>query len=322
MPTVLILALMFAGIFCAVAVVLAAGSGFWRRKANPDAPTPEPLSPLFTADSSAILRADHLSTISIWAELLARFDFVEGMKKRIAEADLNLTVGRLTAMILLSGTVSLAILQKLDWVPGWASIALAGAAGFLPYGWVLNKRNRRFRMLQEQLPDALDSLSRALRAGHPLLAGIGLLAEESPAPLAAEMRRLYDERRLGLAWENAFNNLAARVPLMEMSTFIAAVLLQNRTGGKLSEVLARLTENMREAEALRGEVRAIAAHGRMTGRILMVLPVLIALTMSSVSPEYFDTLFRHPQGKNLIVGAIASLILAHLVIRRMVDIRL
>lgn len=322
MPTILVLALLFAGIFAVVALTLAVTSKQWRRPTAANAETPAPSPLLVGADGPAILKLDHLSTISIWGELLARFDFVEGMKKRIAEADLNLTVGRLTAMILLCAAIAIAMVQKMDWLPGWASFGLACGAGFAPYGWVLNRRERRFRQLQSQLPDALDSLARALRAGHPLIAGIGMLAAEAPAPLAGEMRRLYDERRLGLSWEHAFNNLAARVPLMEMSTFIAAVSLQNRTGGKLNEVLGRLSENMRESEALRGEVQAIAAHGRMTGRILMIMPIMIAIIMSSVSPGYFDTLFRHPQGKNLIAGAIASLFLAHIVIRKMVDIRL
>jgi tight adherence protein B len=296
---------------------LAIGSAFVNRGSKQAQPVPE-----YLADNSTILKLDRLSTISVWDELLARFDFIEGLKKQMAEADLNLTVGRLTAMILLCGAVGLALTQNVRWIPGWAAFGFSCVCGFAPYGWVLRRRSQRFAKLQEQLPDALDSLSRALRAGHPLIAGIAMLASEAPVPLAGEMRRVYEERRLGLSWEQALGNLSARVPLLEMSTFIAAVQLQNRTGGKLSEVLARLSENMREAEALRGEVKAIAAHGRMTGHILTVLPVLITVMLILVSPGYLDILIRHPNGKNLIWAAACALVAAHFVIRKMVDIRL
>jgi len=149
-----------------------------------------------------------------------------------------------------------------------------------------------------------------------------MLVLEAPEPLATEMRITADERRLGGSWDEALANLANRVPLPDVSVFTAAVTLQNRTGGKLGEVLGRLAESMRETNALKSEVRSIAAHGRLTGNILTALPAFIAVMMSMVNPNYLETLWNHPSGKDLIAAALISLTAAHFVIRKMVDIKI
>jgi tight adherence protein B len=125
-----------------------------------------------------------------------------------------------------------------------------------------------------------------------------------------------------MGWPRALENLARRVPVLEVNVFISAVVLHARTGGKLGEVLAGVAENMREAISLQGEVRALAAHGKLTGAILTVLPLVIAAMMTVVSPAYMQTLYHHPWGKTLIAGAIGCLVLAQLVIRKIVDIKI
>jgi tight adherence protein B len=136
-----------------------------------------------------------------------------------------------------------------------------------------------------------------------------------------ELRAAAIEGNFGTSWQQALENLAQRVPLLEVNMFAAAVQLHNRTGGKLSEVLGSLSEGMREAGALKGEVRAIAAHGKLTGMILTILPVAIALMMMVVNPEYLAVLFTQPIGKYLLTAAIVCLVIAHFVIRRIVDIK-
>jgi tight adherence protein B len=175
--------------------------------------------------------------------------------------------------------------------------------------------------MEELLPDAMDFLARSLRAGHPFSVALEMLGAEKMPPLAAEIRKTAEERKLGLSWEAAFENLCRRVPLQEMSVFAASVQLQSRTGGKLSEVLVKIAENMRELAALRGEVRSISAHGRMTGVILTLLPVAIVAIMSMVNPDYLGILVAHPRGKDLIAAAAGCLVLAHWIIRRLVSIR-
>ena len=268
-----------------------------------------------------LIRVESLSTISLWHRLLTRIDFIEILKARIAEAGLRWSIGRTTATMLLGGALGAAFAFGFDWMPPGSSIVLTFVGALPPYLFILHKRTARFLRFEEQFPDALDSLARAMRAGHPFAGGMELLAGECPAPLGLEIRRACDEWRLGLTWNQALNHLAGRVPLLELRLFTAAVILQSRTGGKLSEVLEKLADTTRESVSLRGDVRAISANGRMTGMVLTILPMLIAATMFVTSPAYIGTLFEYPQGKYLMMASCGCLVLGHFVIRKIVNIK-
>lgn len=274
-----------------------------------------------TPPQPKLLRDESISTISAWARLLERFDFIELMKVQIAQADLNWSVGRVTLSMLLAGAVALVVLIKGDWLPGWMNAALAYAASLTPYLYIWRRRRKRLAAFELQFPDVLDSLSRALRAGHPFAVALETVAGESDPPISTELRRASMEGNFGASWRQALENLSTRVPLLEVNMFAAAVQLHSRTGGKLSEVLAILSEGMRESQSLKGEVRAIAAHGKLTGLVLTILPPGIALVMAAVNPSYLAVLITNPYGKYLIAGAIVCLALAHLIIRRIVDIK-
>jgi tight adherence protein B len=319
MPAAALVILFFLGVFAVVGFALVAASAWLERKSGEQTNAPSDL--LDAAAASPLLKTEVLSTISVWAYLLSKFAFVDKLKTLLAEADLGWSVGRTTLLMLLSGGVALAVFLKIPILPGWADAAGAAGVAWLPCLYVRLRRRKRMGAMEEQLPDAMDFLARSLRAGHPFSAALEMLGNEKMAPLAAEIKKAVDERRLGMSWETAFENLCRRIPLQEMSVFAAAVQLQSRTGGKLSEVLVKIAENLREASALRGEVRSIAAHGRLTGLILTLLPVFIVIIMSIVNPYYLGMLVAHPRGKDLIAAAIGCLILAHLIIRRMVAIR-
>jgi tight adherence protein B len=270
-------------------------------------------------DNAPLMRTERLSTINFWDNLLARFDFMEIVKTRIAQADLDWSVGRVTIAMALAGTVAFLIVFKfLGFLPALVAAILAALA---PYGYILRLRNKRFQKFSENFPDVLDSLSRALRAGYPLSASMDMIAAETVAPVSTEIRRTSAEANLGVGWNRALDNLGKRVPLLEVNLFISAVELHARTGGKLSDVMSQLAENMREALALQGEIRSLAAHGKLTGMILTILPIAIAGMMMYVSPGYMEVLYHHPYGKNLITAAVVCLILAHFVIRKIVDIK-
>lgn len=270
-------------------------------------------------EESGLIRDERLSTLTFWDSLLARFDFIEILKTRIGQAELDWSVGRVTLSMLLCGTVALAILLNfIDW---WVAIPCAALAAFTPYAFILRKRNKRFLKFRENFPDVLDSLARALRAGYPLSAAMEMISSETLPPVSVEMRKTSAEANLGMGWPRALDNLSQRMPLLEVNLFISAVQLHARTGGKLSEVLGGLAENMREAVALQGEVRSLAAHGKLTGMILTILPIGIATMMMIVSPDYMLVLYHSPLGKNLITAAIVCLVLAHLAIRKLVDIK-
>lgn len=273
-------------------------------------------------EPSNLLRSDRVSSIGFWESMLERFNFSSDWKTVLAEADVSWSVGRLAAMMLLSGTLVTVALWRVPWVPMMVAFGCGLLASLIPYFRVSQKRQTRLDQFEQAFPDALDSLSRALRAGHPLAVGLDLLASESPAPISTEMRRTLDEWKLGRTWDQSLDHLARRVPTINMKIFVAAVRLQSRSGGKLTEVLGTLSESMRESLSLEGEIRAISAHGRMTGLVLTLLPVGIAGMMFYVNPPYLYTLIDHPWGKPMLGAAAGCLVLAHFVIRRILDIRL
>jgi tight adherence protein B len=277
------------------------------------------LGELGADEGRPLIRTERLSTITFWDNLLARFDFMEILKARIAQADLDWSVGRVTIAMALAAAIAFLILVR--FLGFWPALAGAVLAAIAPYSYILHLRNKRFRKFSENFPDVLDSLSRALRAGYPLSASMDMIAAETVPPVSTEMRKTSAEANLGVGWNRALENLGQRVPLLEVNLFISAVELHSRTGGKLSDVMSNLAENMRESIALQGEIRSLSAHGKLTGLILTILPIVIALMMMYVSPGYMQVLYYHPYGKNLITAAVVCLILAHFVIRRIVDIK-
>ncbi len=268
----------------------------------------------------AILKSDELSSIAVWHDLLARFDVVNLLRLRLAQADLNWSVGRVTLAMLLLATVALAVISQVKWLPLWLSLVAVPVAGLAPYFYIETLRRRRFQKFREIFPDALDSLGRALKSGATVASGLEIVAEEAEAPVSTEIRRTFVEVNLGSSWERALENLTKRVPLQDVSLFVAAVQIHARTGGKLGDVMNRLSESMREQNALQGEIKAIAAHGKLTGMILTILPLGIAGMMMIVSPGYIGELFTHPWGRHMIAAAIVCLVLAHLVIGKIVKI--
>jgi tight adherence protein B len=312
--------LVFFTTFLAVALAVLIG-WFALQRIGADA-LAEDVSEHLLDESPTLLKDESLSTISLWRKLLERWDFVRILQRHLLQAGLSWSVGRVTLLMLLGASVAFAIALRFDWIPAWGAALLAVSVGVLPYLHILKRRAKRFRHFEENFPDALDSLARSMRAGHPFAAAMELVAQECEAPVSTEMRQTAADGNLGTSWTEALNNLIERVPLLEVTTFAAAVQLQSRTGGRLHEVLAQLADNMRESTALKGEVRALAAHGKLTGMVLTILPVGIAGVMVIVNPGYLAVLLYHPYGKILIATAILCLFAAHLIIRRIVDIKL
>lgn len=274
------------------------------------------------AAGSALLNGNQLSTIRIWGALLERFSQVERLRRLIAQAGVQWTVGR-TTLVMLFGAASVGyFLAQIALFPAWARWLLILLASSSPVLYLRVARARRFRLFAEQFPEALDSLSRALKAGYPLSHAIDMLALEQPEPLAGEMRRTRDEWKLGIPWDQALDNLAARIPLSEVALFAAAVKMQNRYGGRLNEVLGRLGETMREHAALEGEVRSISAHSRLTGTILTAVPVVMAVLLFWINPEQMAILLQKPAGRAMLTGAVLANLAAHVLIRRMAQVRL
>ena len=270
---------------------------------------------------SDLLKKDSTSDLAFYARLLERFEFTARMREHLAQASLKWSVGLLTAMMLVSAFLALNLLIRLAWVPSYLIPPAAAVAGFLPYGYVLRRRDKRLSRFEEQFPEALDFLARAMRAGHAFSISLELLSEESLDPVATEVRRTFDEHNLGLPLETALQNLAGRIPLLDVRFFVSAVMLQSRTGGNLSEILIKLGEVIRERFKLKGQVKAFSAHGRLTGRCLIILPIVVMGLMMVVNPDYMNLLFHFPYGKHLIGAAIIMQCIAYAFIRKIVNIK-
>ncbi len=168
---------------------------------------------------------------------------------------------------------------------------------FLPLFWVLWRRKRRLKAFGGQLPEALDMLARALRSGQSLAAGMGMVASELGAPLGKEFGRVFEEQNLGIAWEDSLDALTERVPNVDLRFFATALILQRQTGGDLAEILDKIAGLIRERFQIWGQVQALTGKGRISGVVLMGLPVVLFIAVYRLNPDYLMVLFTDPLGK-------------------------
>ena len=201
-----------------------------------------------------------------------------------------------------------------------APVLGAFALGSLPRLYRARRRDKRMGAIEEQFPDALDFLARSVRAGNAFSIALELLAEEAGEPLKTEIVKVVRELALGSSLDAALMGLIARIPLLEVRMFVAAVLLQRETGGNLSEVLTKLAMSVRERLRLRGQVRAASGQGRLTAKVLTFMPIATLLMLKLVSPVYLDPLVNDPLGRNLLGLAAVSQILGYIVMQKMIRV--
>ncbi len=193
--------------------------------------------------------------------------------------------------------------------------------GSLPFFWLLFRRKRRLGKFAAQLPEALELVARALRAGHSLAAGFHLVSQEGSDPIASEFGRVFEEQNLGIPFEEALNNLTNRVPNLDLKFFVTAVILQRQTGGDLAEILDKIGRLIRERFAIWGQVQALTGEGRLSGIVLLALPPLLFVTVYRMNPDYLSLLFTDELGKKMLIGGIVMQLLGALAIRKIVNIR-
>ncbi|HEU4689220.1 MAG TPA: type II secretion system F family protein [Vicinamibacterales bacterium] len=200
----------------------------------------------------------------------------------------------------------------------WPLAAVAGA--MLPWGWLRYRRSARMRRFEEQFPEALDLLSRAIRAGHAFQTAMGMCADELPAPVGTEFRKSFDQQNFGLPLKDTLHEMAERMPLLDVKFFVTAVLIQRETGGNLAEILDNLAHVVRERFKILRQVRVHTAHGRFTGYVLLALPAALGVALSFINPEHMDLLFRERMGQMMIVGAIVMQTIGYFWIRKVIKI--
>jgi tight adherence protein B len=205
-------------------------------------------------------------------------------------------------------------------LPGGIVASVMGAS--MPYLVVRRRATKRMDKFEEQLPDAIDLMTRAIRAGHPLNAGFQMVADEASEPTAGEFRRVFEEQRFGLPFEDAIYGLADRVPLVDTRIMATAMLVQREVGGNLAEVLGNLAHVIRERFKIRRQLRVITAQGRMSGYVLAALPLCVGAAIYLLNREYSTLLFTHPLGKIMLVVAVVMQVIGYLWIRKIVNIEI
>jgi tight adherence protein B len=204
----------------------------------------------------------------------------------------------------------------------WPFIPMVGIlVALIPWAWLWNKRRVRLKTFGAQLPDAMELVARALRAGHSLAAGMHVVAEEMPSPIADEFGRVYDEQNLGIPLDEAMRGMTERVPNLDLRFFITSVAIQRQTGGDLAEILDKIGYVVRERFRILGQVKALTAEGRLSGVILIALPFLLFLVILHLKPDYVEKLWTDKDGIKLSIFAIVMQILGAAMIKKIVDIK-
>ncbi len=226
------------------------------------------------------------------------------------------TYAVVTLGLALSFGLAAALIFRL-WLAGLAAALFAAS---IPYVVIKRKAAKRMGQFEAQLPGAIDLIGRAIRAGHPLSAGLKMVADETTDPIAGEFRRVFEEQRFGLAFEDTLLSLADRVPLVDVRILNTAILIQREVGGNLAEVLDNMAQMIRQRFKLRRQLRVITAQGRISGYVLAVLPIALGVVIFLLNPSYMSTLFQAGIGRILVAGAIVLQILGYFWIRKIVDI--
>jgi tight adherence protein B len=269
----------------------------------------------------ALLRDEQLSKIPALDTLLRRSPRVSAIQDSLLQAGMKFRAGNFLVMCLICGGLAgFAALLWSGWNPaiGWAALIIGA---FLPYSFVSYRRQKRFEKIEELFPEAIDTLARAVRAGHAFTTALEMISNEVSEPLAGEFRQLYEEQKFGMPVRDALMNLTERVPLVDVKFFVTAVMLQRETGGNLAEILDNLSYVIRERFKIQRQVRVHTAQGRLTMALLMGMPPTVVAILLVFSPDFVRPLFYDPIGHTLLVVSIALQTIGYFVIRKIIKIQ-
>ena len=257
------------------------------------------------------------------AKLLRRFHVMERVSLLLDQAGQKSTGTQFIVMSCAIGIVGLLLGAKLGprEYRGFSSLLLGTLAALLPLLVILRKRSKILAKFEQQFPEALDFISRSMRAGHGFTIALEMLAADSPEPLGSAFQRVCNDLQLGSSLEVALNKLVVLMPLVDVRFFISSVLVQQETGGNLGEILTKLSQVIRARFRLKGQVKAVSAQGRMTGLVLLLMPVFVTLALMFLNPKYLVGLVTDPVGRMLVYGAVVGQAIGYLVIRKIVDIK-
>lgn len=314
-------------VFTAVVLAIEAGWQWWFSNQSEAARRlSRRLREMHTSDAAkpnnagGLLKDNRLSRSTTVDTFLRRLPGILHLQIFLQQSGLSWSVSKFLSLTGLSfgGALTVASMVELPWL---IVLVMSALVALLPLLIVRRERNQRLKMLELQLPEAADLISRSLRAGHALPSTLQMLAEEMPNPIAAEFRIVSDEVNFGLSMSDALQRLASRVPLPDLQYLVIAVLIQREAGGNLSELMSKVSQLVRERLKLMGDVQVMSAEGRLSAWILCLLPVGVAGLFALTSPDYLGRFFNDPAGPAMLASSGVLLLLGILWMRLIVQIR-
>jgi tight adherence protein B len=275
-----------------------------------------------TREEVVDVRKEHrLSSIPWLHELLSRVNLAVELRRILNQADLNWTPGRLMLVSAAVALVSGFLLYMRTKSPGISAL-LAILPGSLPFLYVWRKRQRRLTQIQQRLPETLDLMVSALRAGQSMGGALGAAAREAPEPIGREFRLCFEEQNFGIDLRTAMENLLERVPLDDMHIVTTAMLIHKESGGNLAEVLDKTSYVIRERFRLQQQIKVHTAQGRISGLVLMLLTPTLTLILYTINPTYIQVLLTRPVGHKILATAAVMNVIGLLLIRKIVNIKI
>ncbi len=246
-------------------------------------------------------------------------DRASGLSRWVDQSGVKISLGKLLIVALcvagFAGFAAMVVIRT-----AWA-LPLGAVVGFaMPFMYLKMKRRRRLNAFEEQFPEALDLISRALKAGHAFATGLKMVADEMPEPVGPEFRKAFDEQNFGLPLKDSLDNLSQRIPLLDIRFFATAVLIQRETGGNLSEILENLAHVVRERFKILRQVRVYTAHGRLTGYVLLGLPAFLSVALMFINPDHMNLLFRERMGQQMLMAALVMMVIGYVWIQQVIKI--
>lgn len=312
--------------FIAVVLLVEGGYVLWNDNKSPEVKRIEKRLRAISAGGRdagdiKLLKERVMSDTPAVHRVLMQLPQLHQLDRLLLQAGSSNTVSHVLAACVFFGFAGFVGSLFLRW--GWQVALLIGLAlASVPLLRLVLQRRERLRLLELQLPEALDLIARALRAGHAFPSAIGMVGDEGQDPIAGEFKIVFDEVSFGISMEHALNDLAKRVTVADMQYFVMAVLIQRETGGNLAELLDNLARLMRERFKLRGKIRVLAAEGKLSAWILTALPFFVAGVVNLLNPKYMSVLYTDPAGIRLVVGAVVMMAIGIVAMWRIIDIRI
>ncbi|MFP3563245.1 type II secretion system F family protein [Paraburkholderia sp. SIMBA_030] len=312
-------------VFFAIILLIEAGNIWWQSRHSSAAKRLESRIRMMSAGGHAndkavsILKQRELSNSPLMTGLLLRVPRIQVLDRRLVQSGLSWSVGKFFSYTVFPPLVIWAV-GSLIYMPLLAQLAAMLIAGLFAPLKVSRAKAKRLRLIEEQLPEAADMISRSLRAGHSFSTALGIVGDEMPEPIGAEFRTAFDEINFGVPLNDALGGLANRVPIGDLRYFVIAVLIQRESGGNLAEILANISQLIRSRLALLGKVRVLSAEGRLSAWILGALPFVMAFLISIVNPRFLSVLWTDPAGIKLIGVALVMMMLGVVWMRKVIRI--